>query len=424
MRKAILLLGIGVWCLGGGSAWATESEESAGGAERPDHNYQDMLPKALPDGVEDLVEAVKHVQVYKTATGPNWSCWTRAWLTPQGHIRVSFTDMSGGAAEMAPSYSHEYAPAEKLAAQGIVRRRRWCESSDGGQTWKAFREMDTSDSSVPQPDFTLPLDDGSTLVIGGIWSAWDYAKDTYANVGHTMAWSSPDGGITLSQPVSLNDPKEMTSFCGGPRQLRNGTVVVAAYGTFDTKHPNPTTDAWLWFSEDRGKSWSKPLLLASGLATRTNDEPAVAELGNGDLLVVLRHSDPQAEGAALYLNCGQVIVKRSESGWAAGEWQSTPMGFRGFPALLRTKEGVLICAGSGNQFNFSVDEGRTWSRTVTIADPAHNRHNHYPSLLELPDGRILSVYHLGNHWPYPPPEEQWIHATSFRLKDSLRDRGM
>ena len=35
---------------------------------------------------------------------------------------------------------------------------------------------------------------------------------------------------------------------------------------------------------------------------------------------------------------------------------------------------------------------------------------------ELPDGRVLSVYHVGNHWPYPPPQDEWIHATSFRVR--------
>jgi len=92
------------------------------------------------------------------------------------------------------------------------------------------------------------------------------------------------------------------------------------------------------------------------------------------------------------------------------------IGHRASKGVLRTRGGVLICAGSGNQFNFSVDEGKTWSDTATIPDPAVGRPNHYPALLELPDGRILSVYHVGNHWPYPPPQDEWIHATSFRVK--------
>lgn len=384
--------------------------------ERTDHNYQDFLPSALPTDVEGLVDDVKHAQVYRTATGPNWSCWTRVWFTPEGYLRVAFTDMSGGPAGITPSYAFEYAPADKLAEQGIKRCRRWCESRDGGQTWQPIREIDASDPLEPQPDFFLLLDDGATLGVGGVWNGWDFDKNTYTTIGHTMAWLSSDGGASLSKPVSLNDPEEMASFCCKPRQLRDGTIVVPAYGTFDKKAPNPTTDAWLWFSVDRGKNWSKPLLLASGIPTRTNDEPTVAELANGDLLVVLRHSNPKAEGAALYTNCGQMVVKRSESGWKPGEWQPTTMGFRGFPELLRTRNGVLICAGSGNQYNFSVDDGKTWSRTIGICDPTYNRHNHYPALTELPDGRILSVYHLGNHWPYPPPEDEWIHATSSRLK--------
>ena len=79
--------------------------------------------------------------------------------------------------------------------------------------------------------------------------------------------------------------------------------------------------------------------------------------------------------------------------------EPTKLAFRGCPAVLRNRDGILICAGSGNQFNFSVDEAKTWSDTATTLDPAIGRHNHYPALLELPDGQVLSVYHVGNHWP-------------------------
>lgn len=384
--------------------------------DRPDHNYQNRLPSTKSVNIDKQITDVTHVEVYKTAKGPKWNSWTRCWFTPEGYLRVSFLDITGGQPGMKPDYGYEYASAEVLAKQGIKRCSRWCESQDAGRTWKPIRQIDASDPLKPRPDFFLLLRDRSLLGIGGVWCAWDPEKKDYIRIGHTMAWRSSDGGATWSRPVSLNDPNRMLSFCCLPKQLRDGTIVQPAYGTFDRNKPSPNTDAWLRFSPDGGKSWSEPLVLARGTDTLTNDEPEVVELKNGDLLVVLRHANPKAKSPALYLNCGQIIVTKAASGWKPGPLKQTNMGFRGFPALLRTRDGVLICAGSGNQFNFSFDEGRTWTATRSIADPKYNRHNHYPTLVELADGRILSVYHLGNHWPYPPPDDQWIHATSFRLK--------
>lgn len=412
----LLVIGGGVPAQAENAAAQRKQAVKRPATDRPDHNYQNFLPKGrtvtLPVKIEDL----KHFQVYRTASKRQWSCWTRVWFTPKGHIRVSFYDMSGGPADLKPGYGYEYAPADVLEKQGITRCHRWVESRDGGVTWRAIRQIDTSDPMKPQSDSYLTLKDGTLLGIGGVWAGWDFEKKTYKRVGHTMAWTSSNGSETWRAPTSLNDPKQMLSFSCRPKQLRDGTIVLPSYGTFDRGKPSPNTDAWLWFSKDGGRRWSAPLLLVRGTPTRTNDEPEIAELANGDLLVVLRHSNPKAKGAALYLACGQMVVKKSPSGWQVGPWRSTHMGFRGFPALLRTRDDILICAGSGNQFNFSIDEGKTWSATASLVDPAIDRHNHYPTLTEMPDGRVLSVYHVGNHWPYPPPKEEWIHATSFRVK--------
>ncbi len=388
--------------------------------EQTMHNYQNVFPGArtvtLPVKVEDL----KHVRVYKTAKGPKWSCWTTTWLTREGHVRVGFVDMTGTPADPKPSYGYEYARADVLGKQGIKRCRRWCESRDGATTWQPIRELDASDPLAPHPNFHLLLKSRSLLGIGGVWHEWDFTKNAYVCYGHTMAWLSTDDSRSWSKGISLNDPNHTESFCCRPKQLSDGTIVVPAYGTLNRQGRRRglklNTDAWLWFSTDGGRSWSKPLVLARGQPNRSNDEPDIAELGNDDLLIILRHSNPKAKGAGVYLNCGQVIVGKTPAGWRVGPLKPTNLGFRGCPAVLRTRDGILICAGSGNQFNFSVDEGRTWSDTATILDPAVKRHNHYPALLELPDGRVLSVYHVGNHWPYPPPQDEWIHATSFRVR--------
>jgi hypothetical protein len=388
--------------------------------KRPDWDYQDKLPAV--DGVDTVqlpvrISQVEHTEVYRPERAPRWTSWVRTFFTRQGHLRTMFCEMSGGSPDMTPSYCHEYASPQRLAEAGIRRLHRWCESRNHGRTWRSIKTTDLSDRYTPRPDEFILLDDGALLGVGGVWAGWDEAKATYDTIGHCMAWRSLDDGETWSPPVSLNDPARVHCFWCHPKRLRNGTIVLPAYGCFDRANPSPQTDAFLYFSEDRGQTWSGPLLLARGIPARTNDEPEAVELENGDLLVVLRHANLTVkENEGLYMNCGQILVKRTPAGWDVGELVPTIMGFRGFPALLRTRDNIIICAGSTQQFNFSVDNGRTWSKTGSITDPRHKRMNHYPILTELPDGRVLSVYHYGNHWPYPPPEDEWIHATSFRAQ--------
>jgi len=388
--------------------------------KRHDWGYEDKLPAADGIGTVPLpvkIDCIEHSEVYRPERAPRWTSWVRLWFTREGYLRATFQEMIGGSPDLKPTYSHEAASPQRLAEAGIQRHFRWCESRDNGRTWKSIKTIDYSDRYAPQRDDYLLLDDGTLLGIGGILEGWDEAKQDYDTVHHCMAWRSNDDGVTWSQPVSLNDPKKVGCIWGHPKQLRDGTIMLPSYGCFDRKNPSPRTDAFMYFSYDRGQTWSEPLLLAKGIDTRTNDEPDAVELENGDILVVIRHANlTLKEDAGLYMNCGQIIVKKTPTGWQPGEHKLTNMGFRGFPALLRTRDNILICTGSIQQFNFSIDNGQTWTQTGSIADPRYKRQNHYPVMKELPDGRVISVYHYGNHWPFPPPEDEWIHATTFRIQ--------
>ena len=225
------------------------------------------------------------------------------------------------------------------------------------------------------------------------WSSW------------ARAWKMPDGALRVQFKHIDGGPPDLAPEYRWQFTNLQGSNSLGISRTFRTVE-----------SRDGGRSWSKPLPLEQGTETLSCEEPEVAELGNGDLLVVMRHCNPSKAGTDdVYVNCGQQVVRNVQGRWVAGPHVMTPLGFRGHPALLRTQEGIVICAGSGNQFNFSIDEGKTWSETIRIDDSAYRRHNHYPVLLEMPDGRIMSFYHMGNDLPYPPPEDEWIHATTFRV---------
>ncbi len=409
------------------SGWEWSSEKyrqeqkgkNVSNERRTDLAYEKMLPADNGIGEVSLpvqISQVEHRQVHRSEKAPRWACWVRTWFTRNNHLRVSFTEITGGSTDMEPSYVHEYASPEKLKEMGLKRHIRWCESRDDGRTWQMIKTLDRSDKYLPHPDDYLLLRDGTLLGVGGLWAGWDYQKNAYDDIGQAMVWRSNDEGETWSSPVTLNDPKKIQAYWCHPKQLRDGTIVLPAYGFFDLTNKSPQTDAFLFFSSDGGRTWSEPLLVSKGIETMTNDEPDAVELENGDLLVIIRHANVTLpENGGLYMNCGQVIVKRTPTGWQPGEHQLTNMGFRGFPAVLRTRDNILICTGSIQKYNFSIDNGQTWSQTGRLFDPQYPRQNHYPILTELADGRIISVYHYGNHWPFPPPEDEWIHSTTFRV---------
>lgn len=374
----------------------------------------------MPVKVNDL----EFRKIYETPTGPKWSSWAQAYVAESGALNVVFKVIEGGPADLPADYKWQYIGPKALSESGVKRNYRHLESTDNGQTWRNVAVYDASDLATPILLPALSLGKGALLGVGGMWDGWDHDRNSYDLVGTLMTAISHDNGKTWENRQTLNDPatKDRLVWCH-PALLRDGAIVLPAYGT-DTKIgslPNGATepaafDAYLFFSDDEGRSWSKQILIAKGTPTLSMEEPAVAELENGDLLVILRHTNPSKAGSNdVYVNCGQIIVRKVEGKWIPGPLMRTHLGFRGMPALLRTRDGVLICAGSGNQFNFSVDDGKNWSATQVSADPAYNRHNHYPVMVELSDGHVMSIYHLGNDLPYPPPEPEWIHSTSFKL---------
>jgi hypothetical protein len=76
------------------------------------------------------------------------------------------------------------------------------------------------------------------------------------------------------------------------------------------------------------------------------------------------------------------------------------IGVWGFPShLLRLHDGRLLMSYSyrrqpfGNQARISADEGRSWSAPIIISDDGASGDLGYPSTVELPDGRLVTVWY-------------------------------
>jgi photosystem II stability/assembly factor-like uncharacterized protein len=166
-------------------------------------------------------------------------------------------------------------------------------------------------------------------------------------------------------------------------QTQDGTVLLAVYFEFFDERGN---ESYVFRSPDGGRTWGEPALVG-----RHYNETALAELPDGSLLAALRSE-----------RGGHVAVARSSDG---GRVWSEPVRVTRdseHPAdlLVRGSGEVVLTFGQRNrplgaQALVSNDSGRTWdlSRPMLLAGDAPSGDCGYPSSVELPDGKILTMFY-------------------------------
>jgi hypothetical protein len=373
-----------------GSRTVTDSQlqpaDQPGPRDADERGY-DVESAALPVTIAD----VRHVKVFWTAQGPIWSCWVSPWLGPDGSIRVGFLTIEGTPTRPSDEWG-DASDEELLSEFGVTTSLTYCASRDQAKTWQLMGRTSSQPVS-PAPVAVSPrayLDDQTLMGTGAIWFTWNDVTGKADLAGSICSALSNDHGRTWHHYARINDPETSRMFNRGAIVRRDGTVVLPAYGSVtqsDATEGVRGSDIFLYVSADSCRSWEAPVALARGTATLSCEEPAAVELANGDPRAVVRYQNPSGFGAGALLNCGQIVVKRLGDAWVPGPIQPTGMQYRGHPGLLRTREGVLVCAGTWNQCNLSVAEGQTWSETVRLPDPQYEGIGHSKALSQLPTGR-------------------------------------
>ena len=272
-------------------------------------------------------------------------------------------------------YTHVSHPNEALPGGARVSAVR---STDGGKTWGeaqvvADTPWDDRDPSICQ------LRDG-TLVAN--WFTY-YEGSPTRREGNPNPYKeiwlsrSTDDGHTWSEPELIPSTASDHYGCSTPiRVMPDGTLVMAIYKEL----PNPLR-VWslMIHSPDGGKTWGEPVFVDPD--NDDNDEPDIIMLPDGRLLCVMRS------------NRGDNVMWFSESTDGGQTWSpSAPIGFPGHaPYLLRTREGILLCAHRlpGTSLHYSLNDGKTWSENVPVDEVI----GAYPSMVQMPDGRVLIVYY-------------------------------
>jgi len=253
-------------------------------------------------------------------------------------------------------------------------------SRDGGKTWGDLQTVadtpwDDRDPSICQ------LADGTLICNWFTYYAGRKERRPGNPVGYKEIWLafSTDEGKTWGEPQLIPSTANAYYGCTSPiRPMPDGTLIMPIYHETRDKDNMYIILTLMIFSRDNGKTWSKPFVVDPD--NIDNDEADIIRRLNGDLLCVMRTNYGKSMWKSLSKDGGKTWTK------------SEPIGFMGHaPYLFRTSSGILLCGHRhpGTSLHYSLDDGATWSANVQI----DSHIGAYPSMAELPDGRILFVYY-------------------------------
>ena len=219
---------------------------------------------------------------------------------------------------------------------------------------------------------------------------------------------SDDYGVTWSDPVKV----PVTS-PHGPVRLEDGTIVyMGKYMNPDYLAPNPIS---VYTSRDGGYTWEHTGDVPAGddIVVENMHEPHMIELPNGRLLGAIRvHERKTQPDFTVYTTFSDDKGKT----WS----KPVCIGVDGAPPhLMVHSSGAVICSYSrrrspedrGERAAVSYDGGETWTEDYALkTDFTYGDHG-YPASVELSDGSILTVYYMG----YPGDYNCSVLCTKWRL---------
>jgi Neuraminidase (sialidase) len=200
---------------------------------------------------------------------------------------------------------------------------------------------------------------------------------------------SSDGGKTWTKPEisesthALQKDGGSLSPYGKIVQLPDGTVLMSVYYQFPDARGN---QEYLFRSHDGGKTWGEPALIGEHY-----NETGLLALLDGSVVAVLRSETGGHLATAFSKDGGRT--------WSAPTEITRDKEHPG--DLIRLKNGdVLLTYGQRNkpfgvEAIISHDKGKTWDdrSKVVLANDAVSTDCGYPSSIQLPNGKIVTIYY-------------------------------
>jgi sialidase-1 len=283
-------------------------------------------------------------------------------------------------------------------------------SSDGGKTWGGKQVIAGIKDLDEREGCGVQLSDG-TIVVGifynnlydadGIYKGKSKKATTKPGVRSlgTYVITSTDNGHTWSNPNFI-DTKGMpfTNIEGptdAPIEMPDGSILMAVIG-YGINGDAKNIASVMLRSTDKSQTWKYHSTIASDPGGKLGGfvEPGIVRTKSGRIVAGLRNHGPDNAVYTTYSDDGG-------KNWAA--IQKTAM--YGHPVdLIQLADGRLMATygirpqhaiPGGVRACFSHDDGKSWDihTEVQLRNDFLNWDVGYPESLELPDGRVLTVYY-------------------------------
>ena len=374
-----------------------------------------------PDaGLVKSVEAVGYAEktIYHSPETPGYTAWAGLWQLPDGRLRCGFLQLTGSRDNM------------KSVSPNM-------ESVDGGETWKM----------LPLPPTDHETGRGMAVLSDG----------TLVRPLRHGVLRSEDGGKTWGPSINLLPPERYFMDFSLVRPLRDGRLVGFAgcwkRDDVELKTLKPYPDSRLrktmFISSDKGKTWGHPIELMS-IKDGVCGESDFCELPNGDLFWVHRceiYNDGGPPGAHLqirpipgtpeelaeisplaarmaidpsspfyrsYSDRKQSIARKKGDTFVPEKpelMKGVP--HSGYPMVLYTQEGSILSFQRDGIWS-TADLGKHWEKLkINLSKKAKT--SWYPKALQLADGKIICISHVGADDEYGTVDQSIIQQT-FRLQ--------
>ncbi len=372
------------------------------------------------------VEAVDFVEktIYHSPETPGYTSWVGLWQLPNGTLCCDFRQITG------PKEN----PVSSVQVLG---------SQDGGDTWSVLSSTASSADSGMLGIYTVSREgcrgmavfpDGT--LVRPVWPSSDRSDSGYV-------LRSTDAGKTWSEKIFFLPMEEYRTWPTLLRPLRDGRLVLFAGCwkrgdcTAGTRHDPvyadgqegmlPNMTKMMFLSSDKGKTWGPPIVLMPA-EVGVCEESDFCELPNGDLFWIHRaehypdhetgipplaaRMGPHPPEYYWYSDRMQSIAHKHGDTFLPGKCEPAPFPHSGYPCVLGTREGVILHLATGES-HWSADDGKTWNKLMAGGKPLGTYY--YPKAIQLSDGRILCIGHVGSDDVYGTVD-QCIRQQTFHLK--------
>lgn len=231
---------------------------------------------------------------------------------------------------------------------------------------------------------------------------------------------SEDNGMTWKEPTRC----PVASF-HGPMMLNDGSLLYLGKD-IDGKETGGTNMAYR--SVDDGKTWEyvSDIPIVEGCTYSNFVDPHGLQLPNGRIICHIRYQnsrEPERYGA---FSVFQTVSDDNGKTWSTPE----ALGVNGSPPhLIRHSSGALVCVYGrravpyGESAMVSLDDGKTWIKELVLRDDTKNSDLGFPSSVELPDGKIFTVYYQYNERNGKVDRKASIMGTKWSIDEILRANG-